>query len=124
VLLILWTNKQPSEPKHTNTQRKLARLATYATPVRPMACAGQTSDTGQTGGQSRSDRWTEPVRTVAAATAQQVFKRASVTSLGPGIKIPQKHNLQGRRTLHKTKQNNSKQTKNWPATTQPKNTRD
>jgi hypothetical protein len=48
VLLILGTNKQPSEPKLTNTQRKLARLAACATPVRPMACASQTGDTGQT----------------------------------------------------------------------------
>jgi hypothetical protein len=44
---------------HQHTQRKLARLAACATPVRPMACAGQTGDTSQTGGQSRSDQWTE-----------------------------------------------------------------
>jgi hypothetical protein len=41
---------------HQHTQRKLARLAACATPVRPMACAGQTGDTGQTSGQSRSGR--------------------------------------------------------------------
>jgi hypothetical protein len=35
---------------HQHTQRKLARLGACATPVRPMACAGQT------GGQSRSGR--------------------------------------------------------------------
>jgi hypothetical protein len=48
---------------HEHTQRKLARLAAYATPVRPMTCAGQTGDTsqtgdtGQNGGQSRSSWW-------------------------------------------------------------------
>jgi hypothetical protein len=52
VLLILGTNKQPSKPKHTNTQRKLARLAAYTAPVKLMACAGQTGDTGQAGGYS------------------------------------------------------------------------
>jgi hypothetical protein len=36
---------------HQHAQRKRARLAASATPVRPMAC------TGQTGGQSRSGRW-------------------------------------------------------------------
>jgi hypothetical protein len=40
---------------HQHAQRKLARLAACATLVRPMACAGQTGDTGQTGGQRRSD---------------------------------------------------------------------
>jgi hypothetical protein len=40
-----------------HAQWKLARLAALATPVRLMACAGQTGDTGQTGGQSRSGRW-------------------------------------------------------------------
>jgi hypothetical protein len=39
---------------HQHAQWKLARLATCATPVRPMVCADQTGDTGQTGGQSRS----------------------------------------------------------------------
>jgi hypothetical protein len=38
---------------HEHTQKKLALLAACATPVRPMACAAQTGDTGQTGGQSR-----------------------------------------------------------------------
>jgi hypothetical protein len=42
---------------HRHAQRKLARLAACATPVRPMACIGQTCDTSQTGGQSRSGRW-------------------------------------------------------------------
>jgi hypothetical protein len=40
----------------THAQRKLARLAACAAPVRPMACAGQIGDTGQTGGQHRSGR--------------------------------------------------------------------
>jgi hypothetical protein len=43
VLLILGTNKQPYKPKpHQHAQRKLARLAVSATPVRSMACTGQT----------------------------------------------------------------------------------
>jgi hypothetical protein len=42
---------------HSRTQRKLARLAACAAPVRPMVCAGQTDNTGQTDGQSRSGRW-------------------------------------------------------------------
>jgi hypothetical protein len=38
---------------HQHAQEKLARLATCATPVRPMACAGQTGDrAGQVGGYS------------------------------------------------------------------------
>jgi hypothetical protein len=41
---------------HQQAQRKLARLAACAAPVRPMAYAGQTSDTGQTSGQGRSGR--------------------------------------------------------------------
>jgi hypothetical protein len=41
---------------HQHAQRKLARLAACATSVKPMACTGQISDTGQTGGQSRLDR--------------------------------------------------------------------
>jgi hypothetical protein len=103
VLLILGTNKQPSEPKHTNLHSgNLHGLL----PVL-----------------HRSDRWIEPVRPVAAAAARQMFQRGSVTSLGPGTKIPPIHNLQGRRTLHKPKQNTSKTAKNWPATTRPKDTR-
>jgi hypothetical protein len=42
---------------HQHAQRKLARLAACATPVRPMACVGQTGDNSQTGGQSRLGRW-------------------------------------------------------------------
>jgi hypothetical protein len=48
------------------------------------------------------NRLIEPVRPVATVAAQQVFQKASVTSLGPGTKTPPKHNLHGRKTLHKT----------------------
>jgi hypothetical protein len=68
--------------------------------------------TSLTDGLRRSDWWTEPVRPVATTTAQQMFQRALVTSLGPGTKTPLKHNLQGRRTFHKPKQNTSKTAKN------------
>jgi hypothetical protein len=92
VLLDLGTNKQPSEPKHTKTHsRNLHGLL----PVL-----------------HRSDRWPAPVRPVAIVAAQQAFQKASVTSLGPGTKTPPKHNLHGWKTLHKTYQTNSKQTKN------------
>jgi hypothetical protein len=40
----------------------------------------------------RLDRWTEPVRLVATAAAQQMFQRASMTSLGPRTNTPSKHN--------------------------------
>jgi hypothetical protein len=79
---------------HQHAQRKLARLAACAAPIRPMVCVGQTGDTGQTGGQRRSGRW--------LAATQQAFQKASVTSLGPGTKPPSKHNLHGGKTLHKT----------------------
>jgi hypothetical protein len=72
---------------HQHAQRKLARLAACAPPVRPMAC------TGQTDGLRRSDRWTELVRPMAIAAAQQMFQKSSVTSLGPGTKTSPKHNL-------------------------------
>jgi hypothetical protein len=60
--------------KHQHAQRKLARLAACAAPVRPVAWL---------------DRWREPARPVATAAAQQTFQKASVTSLGPGTKKPQ-----------------------------------
>jgi hypothetical protein len=94
-----------------------------------MACAGQTGDTGQTDALRRSDwwhrsdRWTEPVRPVATTAALQMLHRVSMTSLGPGTKTPSKHNQQGRRTIHTTKQNTSNLDKNWPAPTRPKDTR-
>jgi hypothetical protein len=50
VLLVLGTNTQPSEPNTRNTQRKSTRFATYATPIRLMACSGQTSRQGTSGG--------------------------------------------------------------------------
>jgi hypothetical protein len=46
-----------------------------------------------------------------------------VASLGPGTKTLPKHNLLRRKTLHKTYQNNSKQTKNRLAAPRPKDTR-
>jgi hypothetical protein len=52
VLLDLGTNKQPSEPKHTNTQRKLARLASCAAPVRPVRPVRPVDSAGQAGGYS------------------------------------------------------------------------
>jgi hypothetical protein len=57
VLLDLGTNKQTSEPKHPNTHNGNLHGLLPAAPVRPMAYAGQTGDTSQTGGQSRSGRW-------------------------------------------------------------------
>jgi hypothetical protein len=103
VLLNLGTNTQPSEPKLTNTHsRNLHGLL----PVL-----------------HRSDRWPAPVRPVSTTAAQLVFQRASVTFLGHGTKTLPKHNLHGRRTLHKAYQNNSKQTKNRAATPRPKDTR-
>jgi hypothetical protein len=88
VLLDLGTNTQPSEPKHTNTHSGnlhgllpvLHRSDRWPAPVRPVT----------------------PVRPVATATAQQMFQRSLVTSLGPGTKTPPKHNLHGRKTLHTT----------------------
>jgi hypothetical protein len=95
-----------------------------------MACAGQTD------GLRRSDRWPAPVRPVTlirpvdrAGQASGCSSRTTNVpeslsdSLGPGTKTPSKHNLQGRRTLHKPKQNTSKAVKNRPATTRPKDTR-
>jgi hypothetical protein len=57
VLLVLGTNTQPPESNTPNAHRKSARLAACATPIRTMACASQTGDTGQTGGQGRSGWW-------------------------------------------------------------------
>jgi hypothetical protein len=78
---------------HQHAQRKLARLAACATPVRPMACAGQTGDTGQTGGQSRSGRWLQQLHKNVPESPSD-FSR-------PWNRNTPKHNLQGRRTLHK-----------------------
>jgi hypothetical protein len=77
VLLDLGTNKQPLEPKHTNTHSgNLHGLL----PVLHW-----------------SDRWPTPVRPVATAAAQQAFQRASMPSLGPRTKTPRIHNLHGRK---------------------------
>jgi hypothetical protein len=81
VLLDLGTNKQPSEPKLANTHSENLHG------LLPVL--------------HRSDRWPAPVRPVATAAAQQVFQRASMTSLDPGTKTLPKHNLHGRKTLHK-----------------------
>jgi hypothetical protein len=82
------------EKSHQHTQWKLARLAACATPIRPMAYAGQTGDTGKTSGQSRSGRGYNS-RTTNVPESLNDFSR-------PWNKTPQKHNQQGRRTLHKT----------------------
>jgi hypothetical protein len=80
VPLDLGTNKQPSEPKHTNTHSgnlhglllvlhrsdRWPVSVRLVTPVRPVDRAGQTD------GQSQSDRWTELVRPVATTAAQSV----------------------------------------------------
>jgi hypothetical protein len=95
VLLDLGTNKQPPEPKHTNTHSGnlhgllpvLHRSDRWPAPVRPVTPVS---------------RWAEPVKPVATTATQQAFQKASVTSLGPGTKTPQKHNLHGRKNLHKT----------------------
>jgi hypothetical protein len=88
VQLDLETNTQPSEQ---NTPTRTAETCTAF-----CQCC-----TGQTYRPRWSDRWTKPVRSVATAAAQHAFRRASVTFLGPGTKPPPKHNLHGRKTLHK-----------------------
>jgi hypothetical protein len=59
-----WSATRPRNQQTTfraktyqHAQWKLARLAACAAPVRPMAYTGQTGDTSQTGGRSRSGRW-------------------------------------------------------------------
>jgi hypothetical protein len=90
---------------HQHAQRKTCTACC-------LCYTGQTDCLHQLDRWHRSDRWTEPVRPMATTAAQQMFQRASVTSLGSGTKTPPKHNLQGRRTLHKTEQNTSKLDKN------------
>jgi hypothetical protein len=86
VLLDLGTKKQPSEPKLTNTHcGNLHGLL----PVL-----------------HRSDRWPAPVRPVdragqAGGYSSRTTHRASMTSLGPETRTLPKHNLHGRKTLHK-----------------------
>jgi hypothetical protein len=79
---------------HQHAQPKLARLAACAAPVRLMACTGQTDDTGQTGGQSRSGPWLQQLH-------NKCSRKPQLTSLGPRMKTLPKHNLHGRETLHK-----------------------
>jgi hypothetical protein len=95
VLLDLGTNKQPSEPKHTNTHSGnlhgllpvLHRSDRWPAPVRPVTPVRPVDSAGQTGGY------------ISRTTS---VPETSVTSLGPGTKTPQKHNLHGKKTLHKT----------------------
>jgi hypothetical protein len=56
-----------------------------------MACTGKTDGTAQTAVQRR----------LATAAAQQTFQEASVLLLALEQKPLRKHNLQGRRKLHK-----------------------
>jgi hypothetical protein len=132
---------------HQHAQRKLARLAACATPIklaRLAACAtpvrlSAPRSPGSTlvlrlypetvhdfilsffqpcgphltplatgslepsllDGLRRSNRWIELVKPVARAAAQKMFQIASVTTLGPGTRTPSKHNLHGRKTVHK-----------------------
>jgi hypothetical protein len=67
-----WTQEPTNNPPSQNTPTHTKETC--------MACC--LCCTGQTDGMHRSDRWTGPVRPVATAAAQQVFQRASVTSLG------------------------------------------
>jgi hypothetical protein len=67
----------------------------------------------------RSDRWPAPVRPVDSAGQDGGYSSRTTNvpeSLSdfsrPGTETPLKHNLHGRKTLHKTKQNNFKLTKN------------
>jgi hypothetical protein len=106
VLLDLGTNKQPFEPKHTsmhsgNLHGLLPMLhrsdpwPALVTPVTPVRLVDRASQVG--GYSSRT----------------KVFQRASVTSLGPGTKTLQKHNLHSRKNLQilvKQLQTNQEQT--------------
>jgi hypothetical protein len=77
VLMVLGTNTQTFETKHTKRT-----IETYT------ACC--LCYTGQTDGRCQSDRWIGPVGPVATAVAQQTFQEASETSLGPGTKTTSK----------------------------------
>jgi hypothetical protein len=79
---------------HQHAQRKLARLAACAAPVRPMTCAGQIGDTSQTSGQSWSGRWLQQPHNKRSREPSD-FSR-------PWNKNTPKHNLHGRKTLDKT----------------------
>jgi hypothetical protein len=94
VLLDLGTNKQPSEPKHTNTHRGnlhgllavLHRSDRWPVPVRPMTLARPVDRVGQAGGYSS--------RTTSVLESLSDFFRT-------WNKNTPKHNLHGRKTLHK-----------------------
>jgi hypothetical protein len=116
VLLILGTNKQPSDPKLTNTHSGnlhgllsvLHQSEWWLAPVRPVTPVKPVDWAGQAGGYNN--------RTTNIPESLSDFSR-------PWKKTHPKHNLNGRRTLHKANQNSSKPTKNWSAPTQPKDTR-
>jgi hypothetical protein len=101
VPLDLGTNKQPSEPKHTNTHSGnlhsllpvLHRSDRWPVPVRPVDTAGQAGDYSS--------------RTTNVPESLNDFSR-------PWNKNTPKHNLHGRKTLHKP----NKTTPNRPRTDQ------
>jgi hypothetical protein len=107
VLLDLGTNKQPSEPKHTNTHSGnlhgllpvLHQSDRWPAPVRPVTPVKPVDSAGQAGGYSS--------RTTSVPENLSDFSR-------PWNKSTQKHNLQGRKTLHKP----NKTTPNRPRTDQ------
>jgi hypothetical protein len=115
VLLILGTNKQPSEPKHTNSHSGnfhgslpvLHRSDRWLVPVRPVTPVRPVGRADQADGYSS--------RTTNVPESLSDFSR-------PWNKNTPKHNLQGRRTLYKPKENTSKTAKNLLATTRPKDT--
>jgi hypothetical protein len=105
VLLDLGTNKQPPEPKHTNTHNGnlhglllvLHRSDRWPAPVRPVTPVRLVDNAGQAGGYSN--------RTTSVPESLSDFSR-------PWNKNTPKHNLHRRKTLHKTYLDTSKLTKN------------
>jgi hypothetical protein len=101
VLLILGTNKQPSEPKLTNTHSGnlhgllpvLHRSDRWPAPVRLVTPVRPVERAGQAGGYSS--------HTTNVPESISDFSR-------PWNKTSPKHNLHGRRTLHKANQNTFK----------------
>jgi hypothetical protein len=95
VLLDLGTNKQPPEPKHTNTHcgnlhgllPVLHRSDRWPATVRPVTPVRLVGRAGRAGGYSS--------RTTSVPESLSDFSR-------PGTKTPPKHNLHRRKTLHKT----------------------
>jgi hypothetical protein len=94
VLLDLGTNKQPSEPKHTNTHNGnlhnllpvLHRSDRWPVPVRPMTLVRPVDRAG-------------PASCYSSRTTSALESLSDFSS--PGTKTPSKHNLHGRKTLHK-----------------------